>query len=76
MPAPSALDTTRCPLCGQANRCAVEIERETGVAQAPCWCLSARFTDALRQCVPAEARGVACICAHCANAATTEESLS
>lgn len=76
MPAPPALDTTRCPLCGEANRCAVEIERETGVAQGPCWCLVATFTDALRERVPPEARGLACICARCAAAAAplTEES--
>lgn len=71
MPASPTLDTTRCPLCGQANRCAIEIERETGVEQAPCWCLAASFTDALRARVPAEARGLACICAHCAAAAAT-----
>ncbi len=70
MPAPPALDPTRCPLCGEANRCAIEIERESGVAQAPCWCLAASFSDALRERVPAEARGLACICAGCAAAAT------
>ena len=76
MPAVPVLDTTRCPLCGQANRCAIEIERETGVAQGPCWCLAATFTDALRERVPPEARGLACICARCASAASlTEESI-
>ncbi len=70
MPASPALDTTRCPLCGNANRCAIEIERESGQPQPPCWCLTATFTDALRERVPAEARGLACICARCAATAS------
>ena len=62
-------DPTRCPLCGGANVCAMEIERETGVAQPPCWCMSADFSDDLRARVPADARGLACICANCVAAA-------
>lgn len=81
MPAAPALDPTRCPLCGDANRCALEIERATGAVQPPCWCLSATFSDALRARVPPEARALACICARCASTAanpaaapsTTEE---
>ena len=41
------LDATRCPLCGGDNRCAMEIERETGEKQGPCWCVSVDFTPAL-----------------------------
>ncbi|RYF65297.1 MAG: hypothetical protein EOO22_22910 [Comamonadaceae bacterium] len=73
--APTAPDPARCPLCGAANVCAMEIERDTGVLQPPCWCMSADFTDALRDRVPAESRGLACICANCvaaAAAASTE----
>lgn len=70
MPASPALDPTRCPLCADANGCAIEIERESGVAQAPCWCLAASFSDALRQRVSPQARGLACICAGCAATAT------
>ena len=33
------VDATRCPLCGEANRCAIELERETGQPQGPCWCM-------------------------------------
>lgn len=66
MTTPARPDPSRCPLCGQANRCAMEIERETGVPQGPCWCVSAGFTPELLARVPTEARGMACICARCA----------
>jgi hypothetical protein len=65
-----ALDPTRCPLCGQPNRCAMEIERETGEAAAPCWCTPAEFATDLLARVPPAARGRACICAACAARAT------
>ncbi len=66
-----APDPTRCPLCGQPNRCAMEIERETGVKQGPCWCVSVDFTPALLAQVPAEAKDQACICAACAARSST-----
>lgn len=68
MPAtpPATLDATLCPLCGQPNRCANEIERETGVKQEACWCTQADFSADLLARVPAEARRAACICAACA----------
>lgn len=65
MQAPT-LDATRCPLCGQANRCAMELERETGEPQPPCWCTQADFSQELLDRVPPAARGTACICAACA----------
>jgi hypothetical protein len=61
-----AVDPSRCPLCGQPNRCALEIEREAGVAPPACWCTQADFTSDLLARVPAAARGRACICAACA----------
>lgn len=60
------LDPARCPLCGQPNRCAMELARETGVKQGPCWCVSAVFTPELLARVPVAAQGVACVCAACA----------
>ena len=33
-----SIDQSLCPLCGKANRCAMEIEKETGEKQAACWC--------------------------------------
>ncbi|HSV57841.1 MAG TPA: cysteine-rich CWC family protein [Variovorax sp.] len=73
MSATSVIDATRCPLCGADNRCAIEIERETGQAQPPCWCMSATFTAALRERIPADARGLACICARCMAKALAKE---
>jgi len=59
-------DPTRCPLCGKRNVCAMEVERETGISQPPCWCLAAQFDAALLARIPPEARNKACICATCA----------
>lgn len=61
-----AVDPSRCPLCGQPNRCAMEIERETGAPQGACWCTQLDFGADLIARVPAEARERACICAACA----------
>ena len=59
-------DAALCPLCARPNRCAMEIERETGQPQPPCWCTQVDFSGDLLEQVPAEARGQACICAACA----------
>lgn len=59
-------DPSRCPLCGEQNRCAMEVERETGESQPPCWCMAADFSEALLARVPADKRRLACICARCA----------
>ncbi len=68
-PAPSpAIDPCLCPLCGQSNQCANEVERATGVAQGPCWCTTAVFTPALLERIPADSRRKACVCARCAAA--------
>ena len=58
-----------CPLCGQANQCAMERQRATGQAQPPCWCTQAQFPAGLLAQVPPSQRGQACICAACAAAA-------
>jgi len=66
---PDTIDATRCPLCplcGEQNRCAMEVARETGEPQAPCWCMAADFRNAPLAAVPQETRGKACICARCA----------
>lgn len=59
------IDPSRCPLCGQDNRCAMEIERDSGQVQPPCWCMDATFSPGLFARIPTEARGQACICATC-----------
>lgn len=65
----SATDATTCPLCGAANRCAMELARETGLPQPPCWCTGMRFDAELLARVPAMAKDLACICAACAASA-------
>jgi hypothetical protein len=74
MNAQSPVDPTRCPLCGGDNRCAMEIERATGQAQPPCWCTTASFPPDLLQRLPEAARGQACICPACVQAALAEAS--
>jgi hypothetical protein len=63
LPEPGA---NRCPLCGQANRCAMEVERTTGQKQPPCWCTQVDFSADLLARVPADRQRLACICADCA----------
>ncbi len=63
------IDATRCPLCGQPNRCAMEAERESGAKQPPCWCTQVDFSHELLGGLPPEARGIACICRACSTAA-------
>ena len=58
---PSA--AARCPLCGGPNGC---VPAATGRFDVPCWCASATFSERLLARVPAEQRGVSCICAACA----------
>ncbi|MGI4777940.1 MAG: cysteine-rich CWC family protein [Janthinobacterium lividum] len=64
-------DPARCPLCGEQNRCAMEIARETATAPEGCWCVSVDFASELIAKVPARARDAACICARCAARAPT-----
>jgi hypothetical protein len=69
MPASPAIDPTRCPLCGTPNVCAMVAERKTGETQGLCWCMAACFDEAVMPRIPADARGVACLCARCASSA-------
>jgi hypothetical protein len=58
-----AVDPARCPLCGDANACAMLRGEDA------CWCAGAAIsTDALAR-IPQPARGVACLCAACASGA-------
>ncbi|MDO9201405.1 MAG: cysteine-rich CWC family protein [Hydrogenophaga sp.] len=66
-------DATRCPLCGGDNRCAMEIERATGLKQGPCWCVSQTFSAELLARLPADAQGKACICANCLSTFNTQD---
>jgi Cysteine-rich CWC len=44
----------------------MELERETGRPQPPCWCTQADFDPQALRALPEEARGRACICHGCA----------
>lgn len=67
-----AVNPGLCPLCGQANQCAMEVERETGVKQPPCWCTEVSFDAALLARIPEQARDNTCICAACAQAGSSK----
>lgn len=58
-------DTSRCPLCGGDNRCAMALAQATDEAQPTCWCFSVSFSAVLLSRLPAGMQNVACICARC-----------
>jgi len=62
---PPEPDPSHCPLCGGDNRCAMEVQKATGQAQPPCWCVSQTFSAELLARLPPEAQGKACICGAC-----------
>lgn len=57
------LDATKCPLCGQANECAIA----SGRPAESCWCMTASMDPKALASIPAEAQGKVCICARCAS---------
>ncbi|MGE3344810.1 MAG: cysteine-rich CWC family protein [Vicinamibacterales bacterium] len=62
-PRPAAttpVDPTRCPICGDDNRCGAE--RGAG----SCWCHAVRIPESVLDKVPPAARNVACVCERCA----------
>jgi hypothetical protein len=56
-----ALDRERCPLCGERNDCGL------AAGKGVCWCFTAAIPREVLERVPAEARGVACVCTACAS---------
>ena len=68
----SFTDMTLCPLCGQPNNCATEIEKSKGQNQEPCWCVSMEFPKELLAQLPYDAAG--CICTKCVLAAGSKYS--
>lgn len=64
-------DTTKCPLCGDANRCAVA----AGQDAESCWCMSVTMNPDVLAAIPPKARGRVCICARCASAPPGDEAL-
>ncbi|WP_156949923.1 cysteine-rich CWC family protein [Simplicispira psychrophila] len=58
----SPIDTAHCPLCGQANQCAMAQQ----LSPTQCWCMGSTIaTDALAG-IPEVERGQRCICLACA----------
>jgi hypothetical protein len=68
------LDASVCPLCGKANQCAMEAEKATGRAQPPCWCAGLKMDASLLEKIPANQRGLACVCQDCATMMQTPPS--
>jgi len=60
-------DPARCPICEQPNECGATRGEST------CWCFTARIPEAVLTRVPAEDRGMRCVCAACAASGTTPE---
>ncbi|MBE6049177.1 MAG: hypothetical protein E7214_00565 [Clostridium sp.] len=50
-----------CPICGKPNNCAFE----KGMIHEGCWCEKISVPKELREMVPVELRGKACICESC-----------
>ena len=63
------VDPACCPLCGAPNRCVMASGEP---APGPCWCASVEIPASVLARVPADARGVACVCASCARSAEEE----
>ena len=63
---PTPAVASLCPLCGQPNQCAMEVQRATGQEQAPCWCTQVSFSQRLLDSIPAAGKHLACVCARCA----------
>jgi hypothetical protein len=57
-------DTTKCPLCGGANQCAVA----AGNDAESCWCMSVTISPNVLKAIPPAAQGRICICAGCTGA--------
>jgi len=58
----------RCPLCGEANGCAL-----AAGSAARCWCSDASFTAAVRARAASAGDAMRCICARCAASAAADD---
>ena len=47
-----------CPLCGKANNCGYE----NGLSHSGCWCEKIEVPKELREMIPENLKGKACIC--------------
>ena len=62
-------DTTKCPLCGEVNQCAIA----AGQDAESCWCMSVTMSPDVLKAIPPEARNRVCICAECARKENHEQ---
>jgi len=62
-------DTSKCPLCGMPNECAVA----AGGNAESCWCMTATMSPSALASIPADAQGKVCICARCASGAPAND---
>ena len=56
-------DPTRCPLCGQSNRCS---QADPALEGQACWCFSTRIDRNALERIPPELVDRACLCPRCA----------
>ena len=57
----SALDTSKCPLCGEPNQCASAADPSAN----KCWCEPKEFPRELLDQIPSDAIYKVCICSEC-----------
>lgn len=50
-----------CPLCGQANNCAMELGKEP----SSCWCMDIKMPEGILDMVSDEDKNKGCICKNC-----------
>jgi hypothetical protein len=67
----TAIDDTRCPLCGGPNDCT--LADPAGPRSGPCWCVAEEVPRALLGRVPADRLGKACLCRDCVRRARLGE---
>ncbi|SDC90790.1 CubicO group peptidase, beta-lactamase class C family [Paenibacillus sp. UNCCL117] len=65
-------DASRCPLCGQANECALL----SGERIEACWCFRASIPSELLQRIPDSRRGKSCVCPSCVEEHKRQESVA
>lgn len=63
------VDSSHCPLCGQANQCAIA----AGQPAESCWCMQADLSRQVLARIPEAQRGKACICPACGRGQPDDE---
>lgn len=66
-PDTSPVDPSRCPLCGESNKCGAESGAGT------CWCSSVQIPAEVLARVPAAQQDRACLCEACASIGKTAD---